>query len=253
MSDVGITDDEPEFDAEGLFDDDYLHFYGPLIDERTQAESEFVRRLLGVSPGDEVLDLACGHGRLSNRLAAMGCRVTGSDNSATFLRRARADAAELGVEVTYVDGDMRELPWQERFDAVLNWFTAFGYFSDSGNRRVLSEVHRALRPGGRLVMELNDVVELLPRYRSQVVHEVGDDMMIDHHRLDPLTMRSIVERVVVRGGRVRHVPHAVRMFTAPELRGWLHQAGFTDVAFRGEDGEALGTGHRRMIALATRA
>lgn len=253
MGDGGTTDDEPEFDAEGLFDEDYLHFYGPLIDERTQAEAELVRRLLGVSPGDEVLDLACGHGRLSNRLAAMGCRVTGLDSSATFLRRARAEAAELGVEVTYVDGDMRELPWQERFDAVLNWFTAFGYFSDAGNRRVLSEVHRALRPGGRFVLELNNLVDLLPRYRAQVVHEVGDDMMIDHHRLDPLTLRSIVERVVVRGGRVRRVPHAVRMFTAPELRDWLHQAGFTDVSFRGEDGEALGTGHRRMIALATRA
>ncbi|MEB3368397.1 class I SAM-dependent methyltransferase [Saccharopolyspora mangrovi] len=222
-----------------------------MIDERTQAESEFVRQLLELPPGDELLDLACGHGRLSNRLAAMGCRVTGLDSSATFLRHARADAAELGVEVAYVDGDMRELPWQERFDAVLNWFTAFGYFSDAGNRRVLSEVHRALRPGGRFAMELNNIVELLPRYRAHVVHEVGDDMMIDHHRMDPLTMRSIVERVV-RGGQVRRIPYAVRMFTAPELRDWLHQSGFTDVSFRGEDGEALNAGHSRMIALATR-
>ena len=78
-----------------------------------------------------VLDLACGHGDLANRLAAHGCRVTGLDSSAVFLARARADAAASGVSVNYVAGDMGQIPWTGRFDRVLNWSTAFGYFDDA--------------------------------------------------------------------------------------------------------------------------
>ena len=52
-----------------------------------------------------------------------------------FLDRARADAAAAGVSADYVAGDMRQLPWTGRFDRVLNWSTAFGYFDDTINRR----------------------------------------------------------------------------------------------------------------------
>ena len=64
----------------------------------------------------EVLDLACGHGRIANRLAERGARVTGLDRTPLFLEVARRDAADRRVEVEYVEGDMRELPWEERFD-----------------------------------------------------------------------------------------------------------------------------------------
>ncbi len=140
---------DPKFDADGVFDDDYLDlFYGPL-EERSDAETDLVWRLLDLQPGMEVLDLACGHGRIANRLAARGCTVTGLDATEIFLRRARADAADRAVSVDYVLGDMRELPWQGRFDRVVSWFTAFGYFDDAQNRQVLAEIARVLKPGGR--------------------------------------------------------------------------------------------------------
>lgn len=244
---------EPEFDAEGLFDDDYLHFYGELLASRTEAEAELIPDLLDLAPGAELLDLACGHGRLANPLAARGFRVTGLDSSRPFLDRARTDAEALGVEVDYVLGDMRELPWSGRFDAVINWFTAFGYFSDEGNRQVLAQVHESLKPGGRFAVELNNTADLLPRYLPAVVHDVGEDMVIDQHRLDPVTFRSHVERTIIRAGRRRTIRYSVRLFTVPELRDWLRQAGFRDVEALGEDGAPLTREHRRLILTATRA
>jgi cyclopropane fatty-acyl-phospholipid synthase-like methyltransferase len=83
-------------------------------------DADLIWRLLGLQPEMQVLDLACGHGPLANRLAARGCRVTGLDSSTIFLDRARADAAALGVEVDYVAGDMRDLPWTDRFDRIVN-------------------------------------------------------------------------------------------------------------------------------------
>jgi cyclopropane fatty-acyl-phospholipid synthase-like methyltransferase len=89
--------DEPGFDTGGLFDQDYLYFYaGVLGEERSEAETELLWRLLELEPGMEVLDLACGHGRIANRLAARGCKVTGLDATPLFLDRARRDAADRG-------------------------------------------------------------------------------------------------------------------------------------------------------------
>jgi SAM-dependent methyltransferase len=62
------------------------------------------------------------------------------------------NAAAAGVSVEYKLGDLRELPFDGPFDAVLCWFTSFGYFDDE-NYRVLRELRRVLRPGGRLLIE----------------------------------------------------------------------------------------------------
>ena len=108
-------------------------------------------RLLDLEPGSTVLDLGCGHGRIANELAMRGLHVTGLDAGPLFLDRARADAAHAQVSVEYVEGDMRSLPWRERFDAVLLWYTTFGYFDDAGNDLVLSQVADVLRPNPKRV------------------------------------------------------------------------------------------------------
>ena len=124
----------------GLFDEGCLHFYaGALGDERSDADTELLRRLLELQPGMEVLDLACGHGRIANRLAARGCRVTGLDATPLFLDLACRDATDRGVAVEYVQGDAHaalDRPLRPGHQLV----HAFGYFNDAGNRQVLAEV-----------------------------------------------------------------------------------------------------------------
>jgi SAM-dependent methyltransferase len=236
-----------------VFDDDYLFFYDDLLsDERSDAETELIWRLLDLAPGAEVLDLACGHGRIANRLAERGARVTGFDATPLFLERARADAAARSVDVEYVEGDMRELPWEGRFDAIANWFTAFGYFDDDDNRRVLREACRALRPGGRLLIENNNLAELLARWQPWIVVERDGNLSIDRSRFDPVTGRATTERTIVREGRTRQFSFSVRMFVAVELRAWLLEAGFSTVDSYDGDGEPLTAQGRRMITVARR-
>jgi SAM-dependent methyltransferase len=255
------------FDAEAMYDEDYLHFFaaprdvgefaahGPTIpgtDSAGEAVAELVWRLLDLRPGMSVLDLACGHGDLANRLAARGCRVTGLDSSAVFLERARADAAAAGVGVEYVAGDMRHLPWAGRFDRVINWSTAFGYFDDATNRGVLEQIVRVLRPGGRLAMDLDNLTAFLASYvPSRVVAaREGGDMLVDRYRLDALTGRFEAERTIIRGGRARRVTFVKRLFGFPELRDWMLTAGFAAVTGYGEDAQPLTADHKRMIIVA---
>ena len=240
-------------EREEVFDEDYLYFYEDLIgDEVSDRQAELIWRLLELEPGMDVLDLACGHGRIGNRLAERGARVTGLDATPMFLDRAREDAARRGVEVEYVEGDMRELPWESRFDRVVNWFTAFGYFDDDDNRRVLRSAQRALRPGGRLLIENNNLAALLALWQRAVVVERGDDLAIDRSVFDPVTGRATTERVLVRDGRTRRFTFSVRMFVAVELRQWLIDAGFSSIDSYDAEGEPLTAAGRRMITIARR-
>jgi SAM-dependent methyltransferase len=237
-------------DREEVFDEDYLYFYGPVLhDEQSDAEAELVWELLGLEEGSSVLDLACGHGRIANRLAARGARVTGLDATPMFLELAREHAAALGVEVEYVEGDMRDLPWRERFDAVLSWFTSFGYFDDDDNRRVLGQAYAALEPDGRLLIENNNLAAVLRTFVSAHVGERDGDFMIDRFGMDLPRGGIHTDRTVVRDGRTRTFSYDVRLFWPPELADWLREAGFREVEVRSRDGE-LTPESRRMVTIA---
>lgn len=245
---------QARFDVAEVFDtEDYPYFYADrLSDERSEEEAELVWRLLGLEPGARVLDLACGHGRIANRLAARGAVVTGLDLAPAFLDLASQDAAHRGVEVTYVEGDMRDLPWREEFDAVVSWFTSYGYFDDADNRRVLDQVHAALRRGGRLLVDLNHRDSLMTYLLPSVVVAKGRDMMIDTHTFDPLTSRLHNQRTVIRGERIRRFRFFTRLFGFTELRAWLEEAGFETVEAWGDGDGPLTLKSRRMRVRAVR-
>jgi 2-polyprenyl-3-methyl-5-hydroxy-6-metoxy-1,4-benzoquinol methylase len=233
-----------------LFGDDYLYFFADELNRKSEADTDQIWHLLELKPQMHVLDLGCGHGRIANRLARLGCRVTGLDPSLPFLRRAREEAAALGVQVDYVRADMRDLPWTGRFDRVVSWANAFGFFDDAEDRSILARIAETLQPSGRLLVETNNYPRYIRDYRPSVVAEREGNLVIDQHHLDPLTSRSIATRTIVRDGQLRRSPSSHRVHTFPELRDWLRAAGFATVEGYGEDGRLLTADHRRLLAVA---
>src|SRR5579884_2342104 len=130
------------------FDAQYLLEYEPLFSlERDRHEVTRLMDVLGLPSGARVLDVPCGQGRHAHLLAEAGWDVGGLDYSRDLLARARARGT--GRTLRYTRGDMRSLPakWSERFDAVLNLFTSFGFFVDpNDDRRVVAEFARVLQP-----------------------------------------------------------------------------------------------------------
>ena len=231
------------------FGEDYLYFYETwLTDEVDARQAELVWRLLELEPGAEVLDVACGHGRIANRLAARGAVVTGLDADPFFLAKAR----EAGSGAEYVEGDMRELPFGDAsFDAALLWFTSFGYFDDDGNRAVLRELSRVLRPGGRAVIELNNLSRILTTFQRQSFVRRGADVLLDEHGdFDEQTRTMETTRTYIRDGAVREIRFSVRYFPPEELSEWLLAAGFEQVELLGPAGEPFSVDSRRLVALA---
>ena len=237
-----------EFDFEGVFNEDYLYFYEDILTaDKTREDVETIVEVLELSSGAEILDCPCGHGRIANALAERGFSVTGLDASEFFLDHARRGAGERGVDVEYVQGDMRDLPWHDRFDGLVNWFTSFGYFSDEQNKSVLREFRDALKPGGKLVLETQNITRILLNPRPQHVVERNGDLMLDEWKLDVENARFITSRTVVRDGRTRKTHFVVRWFSVPELRAWLEGAGFENVRTPGL------TQDTRLVVVADRA
>ncbi len=242
-----------EFDVEAVFDvDDYLYFYSEsLTDERTEDEISAVVRLLELSVPMEILDLACGFGRHTNRLAALGYSMTGVDLMPGFLEIARQDAIKRNVEVRYQQGDMREITFEDRFDRVMLLFTAFGYFTDEVNLQVLIKARRALKPGGLLIFDTLNRDVLLKDMRPYFVVEKEGNMMIDRYSFDGLQGKYYNKRVVIRDGIRKDKPYYVRLYNPSEIKTLLDQAGLELYhLYAGWEGKEFASDARRMVVIA---
>ena len=198
-----------------------------------------------------MLDVPCGNGRIAAELAAAGLNVAGIDLSERQVRRAR----ERSSDVEFALGDMRAIPWNAKFDCVLNWFGSFGYFDSATNRAVLRGFARALRPGGRLVLDQVNPRQLrrsVDAGRGSMVQLVdrGLDLMVDRVRI--IGERSRNERFTVRDGHVRKLEFSIELIEDDRLEAWLHEAGFERVRLLDQAGHGFTSSSRRRIAVAVR-
>jgi SAM-dependent methyltransferase len=244
-----------EFDFNAVFDvDDYLYFYGDqLTDQRTDVEVGALVRLLELDSPKKILDLACGFGRHTNRLAALGHSMTGIDLMSGFLEIARKDAIIREVQVKYELGDMRHINFNDEFDRVMLLFTAFGYFDDAENLQVLINTRKALKAGGLLIFDtLNRDVVLKDMQPYSVVEKEGN-MMIDRLSFDGISGRFYNKRVVFRDGVRKDKPFFVRHYNPNEMMALINQAGMELYhIYGGWDGKEFSSDSHRMVVLAQR-
>ncbi len=243
------------FDLEGTFGDDYLYFYEESIDDaHSDADAAEILGLLDLPPGSSILDAPCGHGRIARRLAVAGMAVTGVDITPSYLEQARSDPLLSPHSVLYVEGDLRHLPVEGPYDAVVCWLNSFGYFDDADCHRVLAEFHRVLRPGGTVAIDTmhhdGGVRHFTPAPDAVVVHR-GDDTMVELSTFDPVSGRMCIERTVHRDGAVRRASYFVRLPTPPEWVVWLQAAGFGDVRFQAGGGGPLELDSWELVVVAT--
>lgn len=236
-----------------FYDEDYLFFSTATTNaERTENELEFIWQALQLRQGEAVLDLGCGHGRIANGLAKRGADVTGIDVLPLFLERARLDAAKAGVTVNYRNGDMRELADIGPFDAAILWFYSFGYHSDEDNLKVLQGVSRALKPGGRLLIDQYNTSALARAGDRFTVLDLGDSLLMQKPIWELETGRWGAERIVVRGGTIRRSRFTCRCYSPNELKTMLAGTGFSAPAFWGDGFEPLGLDSTKQIMLTTK-
>ena len=171
---------------------------------------------LKVQAGEQVLDLGCGNGQLTERLAEMGARVQGVDASAAMVKAARA----RGLQVD--EAKAEALPYADAsFDAVFS-NAALHWVQDQD--AMLAQVHRVLRPGGRFVAEMGGHgniaairVALIAALERQELGDLENDV---NYYPTPEAYRRRMERDGFEVERIALIPRPTPL---PEsgMAGWL--------------------------------
>jgi SAM-dependent methyltransferase len=252
MPDSENKDKFHKFDIEKTFDvDSYLYFYDlTRDDEYAQNQVDFIIREAEIKSGMKLLDLACGHGRHANKLAAIGCDVTGIDITEGFLDFAREKAKESGVTVKYINADIRDISHESEFDRITLLFTAFGYFSDNENLDILKRIELALKPGGRFIFDIQNRDRLLKAFLPYSVSEKDNNYMLDIHDFDIISGRMSNRRFYLKDGKKTLAEFSLRLYTFTEISLILSLAGLkVSKVFGNWEGQPLTRDTFRMILI----
>ncbi|GIP31309.1 class I SAM-dependent methyltransferase [Paenibacillus sp. J2TS4] len=208
---------------EQSFGEDYLIVYKHRDMQGAREEVGEMIGWLDLEPGASVFDLCCGMGRHSLALADLGFRVTGMDLSKVLLREARERDPDDRVE--WLQGDMREVPLTRSFDAVVNWFTSFGYFNkDEENAKVLGQISRLLSPTGRFLIDYLNADYVA---RNLVPHSVREEagMTIDEKR--SIEDGCVRKRITISepGSENRSYLEQVKLYKLADFHSMCQKAG----------------------------
>lgn len=210
------------------FDAGYVREYEPLFDlaeDRRQVGR--LIELLELPAGSRILDLACGQGRHAHLLAEAGYDVHGLDYSADLL--AIAKKRGTGKTLRYTKGDMRALParWTGRFDAVVNLFTSFGFFTDArDDARVVAECARVLKPGAVMVWQGGSRDGVMAKFLPSDWWTTTDGTIIAQDReFDPLTGFLTIKSTWQGKRSTEHREHRIRLYTASRMAELMLDAG----------------------------
>jgi len=210
--------------------------------------AEFVALLGYRGRATAVLDLGCGTGRHAEALIGLGLQVWGLDLSTELLARARRRAPLAG---RLVRGDMRALPFSNRFGLVVNLFTSFGYFAaDRENVQALREMVRVLQPGGELLI---DHIHRAHLERCLVPEDERRAEDCEIHQRRRISGNRVHKDIAIRwdDGRRQHLREDVRLFEPEEIAGLATDTGLENVRLFGSfRGEALTADAQRMILVA---
>jgi SAM-dependent methyltransferase len=202
----------------------------PGISQWDDGLVELIIEVLGLRPGDRVLDLACGSGDHARRLARRGLDVLGVDIAPSLITHCRRLAAQEGAATAHFEqADMRDLDYRDEFDAILLLSGSFGFFDEETNRDVLVRVVRALREpepatgkrGGRLLLDLFDPTWMVVRPPRRSWSHYGGGYGLRTTWWEPQTCTRVSEFMFIDDDGVLNTaaePERIRVYSLPEWR-----------------------------------
>lgn len=202
----------------------YIKLYRHRTEDEARQAVALVHDAAHIPEGARVLDLCCGYGRHAMALAEHGYTVVGLDQSEYLISQAR----ELydHPACTYVVGDMRGPYPNGPYDAIVNFFTSFGYFDQhADHQQVFATMYQALVPGGTLILDFLNAVVTRRTLVPESVQIVDGATVIQERRIDEPFVRKTI---TISNPCCYEVEYheQVWLYTADELVRMATDAGF---------------------------
>ena len=238
-----------------VISEDYETFY---VQDKSAAKREvdFVLSIANITPDSTILDLCCGTGRHAIELALQEHRVIGLDISKSFIHSAQEKAKSKGVTVKWICQDMRNIPYENSLDLVINMYGAWGYFdAHEDNQQVLFEVNKALKPGGLFLLDFFNHDWIIKNFQPFSWRILDDAYFLEHREFDILKGRHNAYVVVIKdNGKIKEWCTSVRGYTFTEINHMLMNANLiTEGVFGGYDGSQFGLETPQLLILARKA
>ena len=203
------------------FDSPYYHI---LYKDRNYREAQIfmdnLTHYLNLPERAKVLDLACGKGRHSIYLNQLGFDVLGvdlSENSIAVAKKNENDTLHFSVH------DMR-IPFEEKYDAIFNLFTSFGYFeNENDNLTTLTAIKESLSEYGFGVIDFMNATNVIANLVPHEVKTVDDiDFHIKRFHIDGYIYKEIDFE---NNGEKFHFTEKVRALTLADFQHLMDEAG----------------------------
>ncbi|MBI4050800.1 MAG: class I SAM-dependent methyltransferase [Candidatus Doudnabacteria bacterium] len=236
-----------------FFDQNYLEFQETAgTFKHTKKEVNFLVKNLPLKKNHKVLDLCCGHGRHSLELAHRGYSVTGLDYSNYELEIARKLAVKKGLKIKLRQGDARNFRFAQKFDVIINMFTAFGHGSEEDDEDIIKSVSRNVKRRGKFFIDLRNLAWLWRNYRAKDKLIFKNSMRVEMaRRFDFLTGINHEKRRIYTKKGNKLYESSLRMYSLKEIAGLLSRHGLKVENYWGSyDGHPLGLDTKRMLVLA---
>lgn len=189
------------FDKEASeYDKWYQSKLGEFVDK---VETELAFSLFKPTPGMKILDVGCGTGNFSIKLAEMGCKVTGIDKSEKMLEKARQKAKDRGLDIEFRIMDVYNIDFpDESFDGVFS-MAAFEFVNKA--QEAYNEMYRVLKKDGYLLIgTINKESKWGDLYLSKPFQENSVFKYADFKSMDD--MKSWDSENVVDSGEALFIP-----------------------------------------------
>jgi SAM-dependent methyltransferase len=241
---------------ETLFSDDYLRTVVRPTSAQISRQVDFMQASLGVTKGTALLDVGCGLGQHALEFARRGCLVVALDLALPMITRAAEDAQQEGLRINFLHKDIRDIGFEGTFDAVVCVGTTFGFFDDEQNREVLGRLANALKPGGRLLLEVVNRDHVLDSQPNLQWFEGDGCVVMEESDFNYYSSRITVKRTMMReDGRQTESEYSIRLYALHELGQMMQAAGFRVKEVSGGQatrGVFFGAQSNRIILLAER-
>lgn len=195
-------------------------------------------------PG-RLLDLGCGPGLYASRLARLGYQVTGIDYSPASIAYAQAQAVEQGQEIRYILADIRQADYDAgdggAYDCAMQVFGESNVFKPADLRKILHKIHTALRPGGRLILEVHtyEVIKEIGQAPSSWYTAEGGlfspnpHLVLTEHFWDAPANVATIRHFAVEAatGNVIRYAQSMQAYSNKEYNDLLTEGGFDEIEF----------------------
>ncbi|MDD5455438.1 MAG: methyltransferase domain-containing protein [Candidatus Margulisbacteria bacterium] len=225
-----------------IFNFNYLKTDADIVEDNsiTQQEVDQFIDILKLNPSDSILDLCCGQGRHSMEIARRGYKnIKGIDRSHYLIQKAKERSKKEGLDIKFREGDARKLPYlSDSFDVVMILGNSFGYFETlEDDLRVLKEVHRVLKPWGRVLIDVANGEFLKQNFQARSWEWIDKKYFVCRERSLSLDTNKLISRELVSHidkGVIADQFYAVRLYNQEKSTELLKKAGFSDISVMGE-------------------